>query len=76
MGSLADDIFIIMTTSRRILRRTRNVSIKYVEKIKIHILYSRTFFRKPCRLSENVGKHGASREAVDDNMAERCVLDK
>jgi hypothetical protein len=76
MGSLADDIFTIITTSRRILRRTRNVSINYVEKIKIHVLYSSTFFRKPCHLSENVGKHGASREAVDDNMAERSMLDK
>jgi len=32
------------------------VQTKIVEKIKTHILFSVTFFRKSCRLCDNVGK--------------------
>jgi hypothetical protein len=33
------------------------------------------FFRKSCCLQENVEKTGAAREAADDNMAARSMLD-
>ena len=48
--------------------------IKVVEKIKTHILFSVTFFRKSCRLWDNVEKCGWAREAADDNMAARYTL--
>ena len=46
-----------------------------VEKMKVHILCSVTFFRKLCRLGDKVEKYGGAREAADDNMAARWVLD-
>jgi hypothetical protein len=49
--------------------------IKVVEKLKTHILRSVAFFRKSCRLWDNVEKYGGAREAVNDNMAARCMLD-
>ena len=51
--------------------------IKAVEEIKTHILCSVTFFfRKSCRLWENVGKYCRAGQATDDNMAHaHCMLD-
>jgi len=40
---------------------------KVVGKIKTHILFSRTFFIKSCRLGDNVEKHGRAGPATDDN---------
>jgi len=47
-----------------------------VEKIKIHILYSITFFpRKSCRLRDNVEKYCRAGQAIDDKMAHaNCML--
>jgi hypothetical protein len=45
--------------------------IKVIEKIKTHILCSITFFRKPCRLWDNVEKYGTARQATDDNIIRR-----
>jgi len=44
---------------------------KVVDKIKTHILCSITyfFFRKSCRLWENVEKYCTAGQAADDNMA-------
>jgi hypothetical protein len=39
-----------------------------VEKIKTHILCSVTFFRKSCRLWDNVEKHGRARQAIDNRI--------
>jgi hypothetical protein len=66
-------IFII---SRSFLLRTRNVSDKIVENIKTHILFWVTFFfRKSCRLWENVEKYCRAGQATDDNMANaHCIL--
>ena len=47
------------------------LQINTVEKLKVHILYSVTFFWKSCRLWDNVEKCGGAREVADDNMAER-----
>jgi hypothetical protein len=44
---------------------------KVVEKIKTHILCSITFFRKSCRLRDNVEKYGTARQATDDNIIRR-----
>jgi len=43
--------------------------IKVVDKIKTHILYSITLFRKKCFLWRNVEKYFRAEWATDDNMA-------
>jgi hypothetical protein len=52
-----------------------NVLDKIVEKIKTQILCSIRFFENcaVCQLMSK--KYGGAREAADDNMAARCVLD-
>ena len=45
---------------------------KVVEKTKTHILYSITFFRKSCRLLDNVENVGRAGQATDDNII-RCM---
>jgi hypothetical protein len=42
---------------------------KVVEEIKTHILFSVTFFRKSCRLWDNVENYYSVGQATDDNMA-------
>ena len=50
--------------------------IKFVEKIKTHVLFSMNVFRKSCRLWDNVEKFRRSGQATDDNMAHaRCMLE-
>ena len=39
--------------------------------MKTHILCSITFFRKSCRLWDNVEKYGRARQATDDNITRR-----
>ena len=76
-GTLPGDLCTFMIISRWILRRMRNVAYRIIEKIKTHILCSISFFRKPCRLWDNVEKCGRPKRATDDNMAHaRCMLDK
>jgi len=41
---------------------------KVVEKIKTHILWSITFFRKSCSLWDNVGKYGRAGQATYGNI--------
>jgi hypothetical protein len=49
---------------------------KVVEKIKTHILFSVTFFQKPCRLWDNVEKYCRAGQITDGNMAyTHCMLD-
>jgi hypothetical protein len=49
--------------------------IKFVEKIKTHILCAITFFRKPCRLWDNVEKYCRTGPVTDDNVAlAHCML--
>ena len=52
------------------------LQIKVAEKIKILILCSITFFRKSCRLLDNVERYGGVREAAGDNVAASCILGK
>jgi hypothetical protein len=50
--------------------------LKVVEKIKTHILWSITFFRKSCHLWDNVEKYSTAGQAIDDNVAHaHCMLD-
>jgi len=54
----------------------RNVSDKIVDKIKTHILSSISFFRKSCRLWDNVEKYSRAGKVTHDNTAHGyCVLD-
>jgi hypothetical protein len=49
--------------------------MKVVEKIKIHILYSKTFsLRKSCPLRDNVEKCDAGREAINYNKIWRMCI--
>jgi len=49
---------------------------KVVQKIKTHISRSITFFRKSCRLWDNVETHCRVGQATDSHMAHaHCMLD-
>jgi len=53
----------------------RNFQTKFVEKIKTHILCSKTLFWKSWPLWDNVERHCRARQAKDDNMARaHCML--
>jgi hypothetical protein len=63
--------------SGSLLLRTRNVTTRSYREIKIHIfLLNNFFFRKSCRLGENVEKYCTVGQATDDSMAHApCMLD-
>jgi hypothetical protein len=66
---------LFMTISRWILHKVRNTSNKSCRESKnTHFTFS-NFFRKSCRLRDNMNKYGGVTEAADDNMAARCMLD-
>jgi hypothetical protein len=51
--------------------------MKIAEKTKAHVLCAVTFFKKLCRVCDNVQKFGGAREATDDNRAHAlCMLGK
>jgi hypothetical protein len=53
------------------------LQIKVTQTIKTRVLCSVTFYRKSCRLWDNVENFGRAREATNDNIAHaRCILDK
>jgi len=55
----------------------RNVSHKFEEKNKTHILCSFTLFCSSCPSLNNVEKHFRAGQARDDNVAHaHCMLDK
>ena len=47
---------------------------KFVENVQTHILCSITFFRKSCRLWNNVEKYGKTGQTADDNLISACPL--
>jgi hypothetical protein len=54
----------------------RYISDKAVKKIKTHILFSTSFCRKLCRLTDSVEKYGTAREVADKNIGHiLCKLD-
>jgi hypothetical protein len=67
MGTLHKEEYTITIISPCILLRMRNVSEKVVEKIKTYILCSLTFFRKSCRLWDNVEKYGTAGQMTGDS---------
>jgi hypothetical protein len=68
-GTLHEGVNTIMIESRSVIIRMRNVSDKSC-KDKTYISSSVAFFfRKACRLWDNVEKYGKAGQATDDNMA-------
>jgi len=68
-------IYLRKFLAHSLLLRIKNVSPKFVEKIKTHILCSILSSRKSCRLCVNVGKYGTAGQATDDNVAHaHCML--
>jgi hypothetical protein len=63
-----------MTISRSILLRMRNISDKFVEKIKTHFMFEDFFFRKSCHLWDYVQKYGRDRQTTDDNIMRRMRI--
>jgi len=47
---------------------------KNADKIKPHILCSTTFFRKSCRLRNNVEKYSTARQATGNNIIRRMPI--
>ena len=73
-GSLHEDLCVFMAVSRWILLKMRNVSAKRCREKSKHILCSITFFRKSCRLWDNVEKYGEDDEDTDNIIRRmRCV---
>jgi len=68
-GALHEDQYTILTISRSVLLRMRNVSDKFAEKIKTHILCPVTCFRKPFRVWDNVKRYCTGGHVRDENMA-------
>jgi hypothetical protein len=75
-GTLHADRYTFLIISRSVLLRMRNVSDKSCrESQNTHFVFS-NFFRKSCRLWDNVEKYGTAGQGTDGNMAHaHCVLD-
>jgi len=58
-----------MIVSRSVLLALRNVSDKFVEKIKTCVLHSVTFPRKSSRMWGDLEKYCRTGQAIDDNIA-------
>jgi hypothetical protein len=54
----------------------RNVLNKICRENRNRKLTFHSFFRKSCRLGDNVEKYGGGKEAADDNIAARYMVDK
>ena len=67
-------------TSRSVLLRMRNVSGKFVQKIKTHVSYSLTLFRNSFRFWDNAIKFGRGGQAIGGNILWRwsfvCWINK
>jgi len=70
----SQNIFLI--TSRAVLLRIRNVSDKRFTENK-EFVFTIFFFRKSCRVRDNVWKYCEDGQATDDKMAhaQHCMLD-
>jgi hypothetical protein len=71
-GYITEDIITFMLISRWILLKWEMFQV-IVNKIKINILCSITFFRKPFRLWDNMGKYGRAGQVTDDIMRMRIA---
>jgi hypothetical protein len=74
-GTLYEDSCIFMTISRSFLLKMTNVSDKTPrERHNTHFMFNsifKNFFRKACRLWDNVGKCVIARQATDNNTVRR-----
>jgi hypothetical protein len=68
-GTLHEDQYTFLIISRSVHLRMRNVSDKVVQKIKTYVLFSRTCFRKSCRILNSVEKYCRAGQATDDNTS-------
>ena len=65
-----------MIISRSVLLIMRNVSDKFVEKIKANICVQQIFFLKSSPLRDSLRKYDRARQAANHSMAQvRCMLD-
>jgi hypothetical protein len=76
-STLHENQYTFMITSSSVLLRLRNVSDKFVEKIRTRILYSIFFFfLKSCSLWDNVESYCTTGQTTDDYLAHaHCMLD-
>jgi hypothetical protein len=70
-NAIHEDLDTFVLIFRWNILRIRNISEKVVEKIKTHMLYPITFFRKSCRLWDNVEKYDTAGQGTDDNIIRR-----
>jgi len=70
-GILHEDQYTLLIISRSVLLRMRNISVRFAEKIKTHILCSVTFifFENLGVCGGNVESYCAAGHATDGNMA-------
>jgi hypothetical protein len=76
-GTLREDRCTFLIISRSFLLRMRNVSDRNCrENQNTRFMFNKIFFRKSCRLSNNVEKYYRAGQATVGNMAHaRCMLD-
>jgi hypothetical protein len=71
-GTLHADQYTFMIISRSVLLTMRNVSDKRCrENQNTHFMFNNFFFRKSCRLWDNVEKYGRVGQATGDNIIRR-----
>ena len=81
MCTVHEDQCALMTISHSVVLGMRNVSDKICrEDQNTNFNFNNFFFRKSCRLSDNVGKFDRTRQAIDDNTTWRmhfaCWMNK
>ena len=74
MGTLHAEFCTFMIISCLSVLRKVHSSDKFVEGLKAHILCSKRFFRKSCRVLDNVEKYGRTRQATDDKIIRRMLF--
>ena len=75
---LRGDEYTFLIISRSLLLRMKNVWNKKLERSpkNTHFIFNDFFFRKSCRLWDNVEKYCTAGQATDDNIAHAlCMLD-
>jgi hypothetical protein len=73
-GHFYEDVFTFMTISRWFILRMINVSDKICRENQNTFCVQYPFFRKSCRLWNNVEKYGGTRKGTDDNRIRRIAL--
>ena len=71
MGTLRKGIRTFVIKSRKFFLECETFQTKVLEKIKTRCMFSNFFFRKSCRLWDNVEKCSRTRQAIDGNIIRR-----